>query len=422
VASPDGTPSVMENPASVYPVSSNEIDSRYEIHTAHYLKLAVGFFSLMLTLTSILDILFLGSASLPFIASRIAVAILVPLIWYKTRNSETLRFHCIHAALLLSLVHTLWITGSLSHGTGLFYLHLMAAVYLLTPVFVLWGTGHMLFQWSVAAVFILIFSLLIPHSVEVYLQGGLVLLFTTAAGVLIPRIARPFRREVALTRILLEKGVIKPEKVSHGGMDEAAESNAENRNDKPLSARSDPQGRPRFITFEEAYSRRVKTDTADLERVDLSELVSQVLKDVRQKSISNDVRIKLIRPGNGLMVRVHPENTQKALLNLCDELISKAAGRSIQVMTEANEYLVLIHVVVSDTGIAADDFAALSAALDELAPGLEPYTELKPIGVLEAVAHLHQMRATLLHTRSDEGVYYVRFAFPFVIPAKSAKV
>ena len=115
-------------------------------------------------------------------------------------------------------------------------------------------------------------------------------------------------------------------------MDEAAESNAENRNDKPLSARSDPQGRPRFITFEQAYSRRVKTDTADLEQVDLSELVSQVLKDVRQKSISNDVRIKLIRPGNGLMVRVHPENTQKALLNLCDELISKAAGRSIQVM------------------------------------------------------------------------------------------
>jgi hypothetical protein len=399
------------------PVTPDEILTRMNRYTDHYLRVYIWAFALMYPLFGILDVIYLGAGSATYIVARILISISILAVWNVTRHSEILRFSCVHLALVLGLLHSIGLYIAAPASAGMFYLHLISAVYLITPVVILWKAKHMLFQWIVA-VFLLFTAAWLMSGLDVaklMVDGGAVLIVTAAAATMVPRIALPYRRDVAETRLMLEKGhfegIIALTKALQEQKD--VQYTGQTTPDSGVSineTNTDPQKRPRFASFGELYAESTRPDRLPVEQMDAAEVMRSVLTSLQQESRAANVQIDFIRPEQKLQAMANPQGVHQAFTGICSELIRYAKGMRLQVILESNEHFVLIHLTVSKSGIASDDLESIFNVLDVLARKLRPYSEKISQNMFKAATLLERMNANLLHTETGTDVRYARIA------------
>jgi ABC-type multidrug transport system fused ATPase/permease subunit len=406
------------------PVTSEEIDARLNVHTDHYLRLYIWAFALLFPIIGILDVMYLGTGSVIYVVARVLVSVAVLATWNLTRHSHLFRFSSVHLALVLGLLHTIGLYIVSPVSAGMFYLHLIAAAYLLTPALILWRARNMLFQW-VFVVFVLFSAAWVIASIDVatlLVNGGAVLIVVSAAASLVPRIAMPYRRGVAETRIMLEKGhfehveAVLAEKLKEA-QQTRMDSNASDINDMDPSDNTDAQKRPRFATFGELYAESTRPDRLPVEVIDAAEVMRSVLTSLQQETRTNNVQIDFIRPEHKLQAMANLQGIHQAFTGICTELIRYAKGMRLQVILEANEHFVLIHLTVSKSGVASDDLESIFTVLDILARKLRPYNEKISRNMFKAATLLERMNASLLHTDTGTDVRYARIALQVADPS-----
>jgi hypothetical protein len=395
------------------PVSPDEINTRLNRYTDHYLRIYIWGFALLYPLLGILDVLYLGSTSVTYVIARLLISVAVLAIWNVTRLSENFRFTSVHLALVMSITHTVGLYLVAPVFAGMFYLHLIAALYFITPLIVLWKSRNMLFQWIFVLFLLFTAAWILPglDAAGLMINGGALLIAASAAATLIPRITVTYRRDVAETRLMLEKGHFEhiEEIIAKKSSVEKVADTEQNLNLEP-STNTDPQKRPRFATFGELYAESTRPDSLPVERLDAAEVMRSVLTSLQQESWSSNVQIDFIRPEQKLEAMANPQGVHQAFTSICSELIRYAKGMRLQVILESNEHFVLIHLTVSKSGIASEDLESIFNVLDVLARKLRPYSEKVSLNMFKASMLMDRMNATLLHTDTGTDVRYARIA------------
>lgn len=399
------------------PFTEDEVQARLLHFTEHYLRIYVWGFALLFPLFGVLDALYLGRDALLYVVLRILISGSVLALWTITRKSEQFRFYSVHLLLVLGLLHTIALYWALQGTAGMFYLHLIAAIYVLTPILILWKAGHMLVQWILATGLLFTAAWLIPDvdPTNLMVRGGAVIIVAVTVATMIPRFALPYRRDVAETRIMLEKGHFKAVAARVAKFNATAgmmhtyhpEKHTREQHESPLQSNSDALNRPRFATLDGPAP---LADRLPLQRADTGEIMRTVLNDLQSETRSNNVQIDFFRPKEELLALVNLPAAQLALTTICTELIRYGKGMRMQVIMESNEHFVLIHFTVSKTGIANEELESIFKMLDILARKLRPYTEKTSQKMFKAAFVLGGMNATLLHTDTGTDVRYARIA------------